>query len=196
MMKIDVFNHILTQKFNEQRLKLAPPELSSILAARVKNIPALWDLDTRFKIMDMFEDYVQVLTLANPPLEVLAGPEDALELARIGNDEMAELVAKYPDRFVAAVASIPMNNVDGALKEMDRAINELGLKGVQIFSPMKGVPSIILTFYRSLRKLQNTTCRFCFIRPGISTLPIILLRMSPKLRSGISLAGPTTQPQP
>ncbi|MCZ6876580.1 MAG: amidohydrolase family protein [Acidobacteria bacterium] len=138
MMKIDVFNHILTQKFNEQRLKLAPPELSSILAARVKNIPALWDLDTRFKIMDMFEDYVQVLTLANPPLEVLAGPEDALELARIGNDEMAELVAKYPDRFVAAVASIPMNNVDGALKEMDRAINELGLKGVQIFSPMKG----------------------------------------------------------
>ena len=137
-MKIDVFNHILTKKFNEKRLEMAPPALSSILAARLKTIPALWDLDLRFKIMDQFEDYVQVLTLANPPVEVLGGPEDALELARIGNDEMAELVHKYPDRFVAAVASVPLNNIEGALEEMDRAINELGLKGVQMFSPMKG----------------------------------------------------------
>ena len=139
-MKIDVFNHFVTPKFNEKRLEKAPPALSQILAARLKSIPALGDLEARFKIMDMFEDYVQILTLANPPLEVLGGPEDALELARIGNDEMAELVDKYPDRFVAAVASIPMNNIDGALNEMDRAINELGLKGVQIYSPLKGRP--------------------------------------------------------
>ena len=137
-MKIDVFNHFVTPKFNEKRLQTASSALSEILAARLKIIPALGDLEARFKIMDMFEDYVQILTLANPPLEVLGGPEDALELARIGNDEMAELVAKYPDRFAAAVAALPMNNIDGALKEMDRAINELGLKGVQIFSPVKG----------------------------------------------------------
>ena len=137
-MKIDVFNHFVTPKFNEKRLKTAPPALSEIIAARLKVIPALGDLEARFKIMDMFEDYVQILTLANPPLEVLGGPEEALELARIGNDEMAELVAKYPDRFAAAVAALPMNNIDGALKEMDRAINELGLKGVQLFTPVKG----------------------------------------------------------
>ena len=139
-MKIDVFNHFVTPKFNEKRLEKAPPALSEIMAARLKIVPALGDLEARFKIMEMFEDYVQILTLANPPLEVLGGPEDALELARIGNDEMAELVDKYPDRFVAAVASIPMNNIDGALNEMDRAINELGLKGVQIYSPLKGRP--------------------------------------------------------
>ena len=139
-MKIDVFNHFVTPKFNEKRLEKAPPALSQILAERLKSIPALGNIEARFKIMDMFEDYVQILTLANPPLEVLGGPEDALELARIGNDEMAELVDKYPDRFVAAAASIPMNNIDGALNEMDRAITELGLKGVQIFSPLKGRP--------------------------------------------------------
>ena len=137
-MKIDVFNHFVTPKFHEKRLKTAPPALGEVLAARLKIIPALGDLEARFKIMDMFEDYVQILTLANPPLEVLGGPEEALELARIGNDEMAELVAKYPDRFVAAVAALPMNNIDGALKEMERAINELGLKGVQLFTPVKG----------------------------------------------------------
>ena len=115
-MKIDVFNHFVTPKFNEKRLKTAPPALSEIIAKRLKIIPALGDLEARFRIMDMFEDYVQILTLANPPLEVLGGPEDALELARIGNDEMAELVDKYPDRFVAAAASIPMNNVEGAPK--------------------------------------------------------------------------------
>ena len=73
-MKIDVFNHFVTPKFNEKRLKTAPPALSEIIAGRLKIIPALGDLEARFKIMDMFEDYVQILTLANPPLEILGDP--------------------------------------------------------------------------------------------------------------------------
>jgi len=137
-MKIDVFNHILTKQYNEKRLKKAPPGMN--LAARVKGMPALWDLDLRFKMMDRFEDYVQILTPANLPVEVLAGPEDAVELARIANDEMAELVAQHSDRFVGAVACLPMNNIDAALKEMERAIRELGLKGVQLFTHVNGRP--------------------------------------------------------
>jgi hypothetical protein len=41
----------------------------------------------------------------------------AQDLVKLANDEMAELVAKYPDRFVAAIAYLPMNNVDAALRE-------------------------------------------------------------------------------
>jgi len=37
---------------------------------------------------------------------------------------MAELLVKYPDRFVAAIASLPMNDIDAALKETDRAIKD------------------------------------------------------------------------
>jgi predicted TIM-barrel fold metal-dependent hydrolase len=44
------------------------------------------------------------------------------------------------DRFVAFVASLPMNNPDEALKEMDRAITQLGAKGIQIFSNIAGKP--------------------------------------------------------
>ena len=115
-------------------VKAAPPELEAFF----ESIPALWDLSARFKIMDMFEEYVQVLALAHPPLENLAAPEGAAVLARLANDEMAELVAKYPTRFLAAIAALPMNNVDAALKETERAIVDLGLKGVQIFTPTGG----------------------------------------------------------
>jgi len=40
------------------------------------------------------------------------------ELTKAANDEMAELVDKYPDRFVAAIASLPMNDMDAALREL------------------------------------------------------------------------------
>ena len=75
-----------------------------------------------------------------PPLEDFAGPERAAELARLANDEMAELVAKYPDRFVAAIALLPMNDVEAALNETDRAIKELGFKGIYVHSNINGKP--------------------------------------------------------
>src|SRR3989442_682871 len=97
-------------------------------------------LEERFRIMDRYEGYVQVLTLASPPIEALAGPDAAPALARLANDGMAELVAKHPDRFPGFVASLPMNNPDAALREIDRAIDGLGATGVQIFSNVNGRP--------------------------------------------------------
>jgi aminocarboxymuconate-semialdehyde decarboxylase len=83
---------------------------------------------------------VQVLTLCSPPIEALAGPELAAELASLANDGMADLVERHPDRFPGFVASLPMNNPDVALREIDRAVNELGATGVQIFSNVSGEP--------------------------------------------------------
>src|SRR5207245_708192 len=93
-----------------------------------------------FRIMDRYERYVQVLTLANPPLEVIGGPDVTPDLARLANDEMAALVSKHRDRFPAFVASLPMNNPDAALKEIDRAIGDLGATGVQMFSNVNRRP--------------------------------------------------------
>jgi predicted TIM-barrel fold metal-dependent hydrolase len=55
-------------------------------------------------------------------------------------DEMAELVSKYPDRFVAAIAYLPMNNMDAALKEADGAINDLKVRSVYVNSHVNGKP--------------------------------------------------------
>src|SRR5215470_16239041 len=72
MLKIDAFPHILPRKYFDRMLELAPPGLA--LQKRMSGIPVLVDTELRFRMMDRHEGYVQVLTLANPPLEVVAGP--------------------------------------------------------------------------------------------------------------------------
>ena len=137
-MKIDIFPHIFPRSFHERMLK--NPERAGHMQKRVSQIPVLADLELRFRIMDLFGDYVQVLTLSSPPIEVLGTAKQTPELARMANDGMAELVAKFPARFPGFVASIAMNNPEEALKEIDRAITELGATGIQIFSNVNGRP--------------------------------------------------------
>jgi aminocarboxymuconate-semialdehyde decarboxylase len=136
--KIDVFPHILPRRYFDRMLQVAPPGLT--LQKRISGIPVLVDLDLRLRIMDRYEGYAQVLTLASPPLEVVGGPEVSPDLARLANDEMAALVDRHPDRFPGFVASLPMNNAEAALKEIDRAIDALGATGVQMFSNVNGRP--------------------------------------------------------
>jgi predicted TIM-barrel fold metal-dependent hydrolase len=124
-MKIDVFCHFLPPKYLEARSKKATGGWAITRGALwARTLPAIVDLEARFRIMDRYEDYFQVLSIAAPPVEKVVKPEDAVELSKIANDELAELVLKYPDRFVAAVACLPMNHVDAALDEIDRGILE------------------------------------------------------------------------
>jgi predicted TIM-barrel fold metal-dependent hydrolase len=135
-MKIDVFPHILPKPYFERMLAVAPPQLH--MGKRMRGIPVLVDLDLRLQIMDRYEGYAQVLTLASPPIEMIAGPDLSPELARLANDSMAEIVDRRPDRFLGFVASLPMNNPDAAVTEIDRAIGQLHATGVQIFSNVNG----------------------------------------------------------
>jgi len=96
--------------------------------------------------MDRYPGVLQVLTLTLPPLEVVVSASDTVELAKIANYEMAELVLKYPDKFITAVACLPSNDIDAAIKEADRAITELNFKGVQIFSNINEEPLDELKF--------------------------------------------------
>jgi predicted TIM-barrel fold metal-dependent hydrolase len=137
-MKIDVFPHILPRKYFDRMLAVAPPGLA--LQKRMSGIPVLVDLDRRFRMMDRHEGYVQLLTLANPPLEIAAPPSLSPDLARLANDGMAEIVAAHPDRFPGFVASLPMNNPEAALGEIARAIDTLGATGVQMFTNVAGRP--------------------------------------------------------
>lgn len=105
--------------------------------------------------MDNYEELRQVLTLASPPIEEVVDPKEAVELSKIANDELAELVTKYPQRFAAAVACLPMNNIDAALKETDRAIKELGFKGVQIYTPTNDKPLDLPIFVPLYEKMAQ-----------------------------------------
>jgi uncharacterized protein len=133
-MKIDIFSHILTKKYVTALKQKVGPSIEDLC----RRNPAVADLDVRFHLMDRCPEVLQVLTMSEPSLETSVSREDAVELAKIANDELAELVIKYPDRFLAAAACLPMGDVEKALFEADRAIHDLGLKGVQIYSTING----------------------------------------------------------
>jgi predicted TIM-barrel fold metal-dependent hydrolase len=132
--KIDIFNHVFPRNFFDKYIATGGRDIGK----RVANVPVGVDLDFRFKVMDEFEGLRQVITLPAPAIEALGGPDKSPEIAREGNDGLAELVAKYPDRFVAFAAAMPLNNVDASLRETERAIDQLGAKGVLIYTNMLG----------------------------------------------------------
>ncbi|MGD0780918.1 MAG: amidohydrolase family protein [Dehalococcoidales bacterium] len=135
-MKIDIYSHIMPKRYTELYAKK-----NKAIQQRVEfRSIAVTDLEVRLRLMNRYPDVLQVLTIANIPLETFAKKADAIELAKIANEELAELVDKYPDKFVAGVACLPMNDVDAALAEAARAITKLGLKGVQIYSRINSEP--------------------------------------------------------
>jgi predicted TIM-barrel fold metal-dependent hydrolase len=136
--KIDIFPHIFPKSYFDKMVEIIPNKAA---VRRWTNIPVLFDLDVRLRMMEEFgPEYQQVLTLSMPAVEYVAGPDASPELARIANDGMAEICAKHPKQFPAFVASLPMNNVKACLVEIERAVEKLGARGIQIFTNVNGRP--------------------------------------------------------
>ena len=137
-MLIDFYCHIYPDRFFQEMTRVSP-KLENI-GKRLRGITKLFDLDARFREMDEFGDYRQIVSLPNPPIEDIAMGETAQTLARVGNDAMAELCAKHRDRFPTFAAAVALTDVDAAMGEAKRAISELGAGGVQIFTSIAGKP--------------------------------------------------------
>jgi uncharacterized protein len=156
-LKLDIFPHIFPAEYFERMQKIAAgnPALAATIM-RWLHIPVLWNLDARKTMMKQFKGYTQVLTLSLPAIEFLAGPEESPALAKLANDGMAEIVARGPHHFPAFVASLPMNNVQASLDEMDRAITRLGAKGIQVFTNVNGRPLDDPEFYPIFERCVKT----------------------------------------
>src|SRR5215813_12208462 len=135
---VDIYCHIFPDAFFQEMNRIAP-RLGNI-AARLRSVKKLFDLDARFREMDQFGDYREIISLPNPPIEDLITGEAGLNLARIGNDAMAELCAQHPTRFPPFVAAVSMTDVEVSVKEARRAVKELGAAGIQIFTNIAGKP--------------------------------------------------------
>jgi uncharacterized protein len=142
--KIDVFAHIQPPIYSERvtaalERKHGDPLLKE-WELMVAEDPALVDLDARWHSMDRFEDYRQVLIPGAPPIEALGDPHEVAELARDLNDELDDLVSRFPYRFLGFAAALPMTSVDDAIAELRRATGELGALGAQIYTNVLGKP--------------------------------------------------------
>ena len=116
-------------------MQLIPGHVVLTAPPRLKT---LWDVDARLKLLDEFAGLQQILSLANPPIELIGPPERTQEWGNHANDCLAEICRKNPDRFPAFIASLPMNNVEASLAEIDRALGKMGARGIQVFTNVCG----------------------------------------------------------
>ena len=94
------------------------------------------DVAKRIEDMDRVGIDTEVLSLSTPNVYFVEGKAQA-DVARLANDAYAELAARHRGRFLG-FASIPMDDPDAALRELERALDELGMQGVIVLSNIRG----------------------------------------------------------
>jgi 2,3-dihydroxybenzoate decarboxylase len=87
--------------------------------------------DERLRQMDQHGIEMTVLSLNAPAVQAVVDVAEAADLARRANDHLAEAVRKRPDRF-QALAALPMQDPELAIRELERAVKELGCKGALV----------------------------------------------------------------
>lgn len=120
------------------------------------------NLEKRIEYLDQRGIDMQVLSI---PRASDYSAEDSPFLTKIANDGIAEVVRKYPNRLIG-LASIPLRNEKKALEELDRAVNELGLKGVCISGNIGGVSLDSDSLWPFYKKVVDFDIPI-FVHPGI-----------------------------
>jgi aminocarboxymuconate-semialdehyde decarboxylase len=177
-MKIDIHAHIVDRRYLEElndTLKLEAQHTGDGKTLfRHDGCTVAWsredmfDIDERLRQMDRKEIDVRVLSLSTP--NVYSWDEkEQIKVARDINDALARICRAHPDRFLG-LASLPLGNIDASLAEIDRALNELGMKGVAIGSNIGGVALDDERFEPIWQRINSLFFSIrCFPRARIST---------------------------
>ena len=97
-----------------------------------------FDAGTRMKEINDTNVDVQVLSTIPVLFNYWAKPNDAAETSRFFNDHIADTVAKDPRRFIG-IGTVPLQDVDMAIAEMERCVKELRMPGLEIGSNINGM---------------------------------------------------------
>jgi aminocarboxymuconate-semialdehyde decarboxylase len=100
-------------------------------------VPGHRDIAYRQGVLEAEGVDTQVISLTTPGTHVENG-ERSVRLARMVNDEFAEIVAARSPRF-AALATLPLNDPKASVIEFRRAVEQLGMPGAMLFSNVNGV---------------------------------------------------------
>src|SRR5213078_2183856 len=149
-MKIDLHTHILPREWPDLDAKYGyagfirldhyqPCCARMMIADRVfrEITDNVWEPSRRLEEMDQAGVTMQVLSTVPVMFSYWAKPRDALDLARLLNDHIAEVVRTYPRRF-AGLGTLPLQDPDLAVPELERCVRDLRLSGVQIGTHVNG----------------------------------------------------------
>ena len=120
------------------------------------------DLAYRQEVLDSQGVSLQVLTLTTPGTHV-ESPATAVQLASLVNDEFKEAMDTRGHHFTA-LATLPLNDPAAAVKELDRAIAQLGMRGAMLFSNVNGVALSDRRFW-PMYELANDRGAVLYIHP-------------------------------
>lgn len=117
------FGSDLTKEVNQQQLKDIRPKMES--------------LDERLADMDKMGVDIQAISVSPYQYYYWADAEVGREVSTVTNNDLAEAVATHPDRLVG-LGTLPMQNTEMAVAELERCVKDLGFKGVEINSQIAG----------------------------------------------------------
>jgi aminocarboxymuconate-semialdehyde decarboxylase len=124
---------------HEPNVEFANPLAREINVKQMQDrAPKLSTIEVRLKDMDRMGIDIQAVSPAPNQTYYWTEPGLGTELARMVNDRLAEIVATWPDRFVA-LGTVPLQNVDLAVAELERCVKTLGLRGVEINPSVNGM---------------------------------------------------------
>ena len=118
------FANALTRETNAKQMRDRAPKLSSI--------------EVRLKDMDRMGIDIQAVSPAPQQTYYWTEPGEGQALARMVNERLAEIVSKWPDRFVA-LGTVPLQDSSLAVSELEHAVKHLGLRGVEINPSVNGM---------------------------------------------------------
>ena len=158
---IDTHHHMLPEFFFEATNEKANP------VGGLK--PQVWTIERSLAFMEEAEIDIAITSISTPGIQ-LPDRLASRELAKKCNDFAASLVAKYPRRF-GALASVPLPNIDDAIREIVYALDVLKLDGVVLFTNSQGVylgDQRMKPLFNELQRRKATV----FIHPNASPDPV------------------------
>ena len=148
MVKIDIHNHFFPSAYVDDveanpgvaTVTRTPEGLRHLNYSGDYNVIADGHTSLQARILEMDKAGIdmQVLTLTTPGPHV-ESPERGVHLAQLVNNELASAVSQHPTRFVA-MATLPMQDPNASVVELERAVNDLGLRGAMVFSNVNEKP--------------------------------------------------------